>query len=884
MLERAGKAWSRRIADTWAAWERQEGQFKGALTKEGPDPPVYVAAGGEISTGLEIDVRNQNLVGANAQARQGALFPGASWQPRFGSIAVNRKYYDETYEARLFSTLTHEIGHVLGAWTPPRSSSLIDKNEGTWNGAQVVSIHGAPAPFREKSDSEFDFVHSGVCTSLMAYCRHNQAVRPLGPHDIDFAFLADLGMTVTEETDRPETYGLGGWTNNAGFTVSVSRDLQFAWADPQPHYQDDDYHWQNLDVTDLLRVEVDAFGHASIGNPRLSYGEEVPYGTARYVGGLIGAALYRPGLPPVTGDATLAIDLDSLDGLASFTSLLVYPHGEHEIFGSGSLHYPFEVSDNAILGTGTRSTLNAHFFGPEHDEVAGTLRDPRAGLLASFGATADERPNWENVIADANYMRGMARLLGSEDSVEDGWYVYRCGTDSSCESSHYQSTGWTDWTAQDREIVLTATAGWNWRTAARPDREFGFATISRQSEATPDGAHGRHVVDSYLGTLEYAGFGVGFEVTSDEWADPDGLPPAFEHLWVGFQGALSESPPDAAATWSGRMIGYERWTVPDYQNPFVKGLATVTYALADNQVDVAFSEIVSRDGRREVDDFGYQDIPIEPDGTFQEGKITGAFFGSLNEEVAGHFDNNDPRILGSFGARRLPDGATPNQATVDAALANIFENEDWFRVGADVAPPVDRFTGQSDFNGATVSSFALDENADLSLDDMGPWDDYSFHLRGEFDFAGGTTAFGVAHGDELVEPWASGPKPLADLMNNSSLSGTISWSGTLLGISTSDEIVSGKTHLSIEMSTLQGELHFTGLEQWGEELTPGEIGAGAMWGDGDLEYSISVQGNYFFRTDGDNGTVSGSFFGGSHQTAAGVLERSDLRAGFGGTR
>ena len=895
MLERGGKAWSRRIVDTWAAWEREEGDFKGFLVKDvDPVIRVWVGTGGEISTGLEIDVRDEDLDGATGWAYGDFSWAGNSWQPRFGSIEVDREYLQETYEARLFSTLTHEIGHTLGAWAGAHRTEdyapYTDTEAGTWTGPNVVAIHGEPAPFRTKSDSEFDFGHSGVCTSLLAYCRHDQAIRPLGPQAIDFAFLADLGLTVTEETDRPETYGLAGWTNNAGFTVSVSRDLQVHWADLQPLNKLDDYRWPELEFTDLLRVGVDAFGHASTGIPRLSHAEEAPYGKARYVGGLIGAALYRSGLPPVTGDATLAIDLDNLDGLASFTSLSVYPEGAREIFGSGSLHYPFEVSDNAILGTDTRSTLNAEFFGPGHEDVAGTLRDPRAGLLASFGTTVDERPSREEVIAGTDYIVGLARRDAATDPIETSWHEYRCGADSTCESRDQSFEAgawmnWTDWTATERESVLVDTAGWNWRSTARPDRDFGFARVSRQSEATTDGAHGRHFVDGYLGTLEYAGFGAGFEVTSHEWADPDGLPPNFEYLWIGFQGSLSGFSPDATATWSGLMLGYDRGTVPKYQSPLVEGLATVTYSFPDNEVDVAFSEVVSRDGLRTFDDFGYEDVGVRSDGSFHQGKITGAFFGPSNEEVAGQFDSNEPKILGSFGARLSADNATPSQDQINTALASIVETEVGLRVGADVAPPVDRFTGQSDYNGVKVSSYVPDaENEDLSAEDMGPWDDYSFHLRGDFSFVGGTATFGIAYGDELVDPWALGPKPLADLTDNSALSGTISWNGALLGESTSDEIVSGETHLAVEMSTLRGELRFTGLEHWGEKIAPGEMGTGTIWGDGDLKYSVLVHGNSFFRTNGDEGEIVGSFFGISHEGAGGVLERSDLSAGFGGTR
>ena len=370
------------------------------------------------------------------------------------------------------------------------------------------------------------------------------------------------------------------------------------------------------------------------------------------------------------------------------------------------------------------------------------------------------------------------------------------------------------------------------------------------------------------------------------WAGPDGPPPDFEHLWVGFQGALSGSSPDTTATWSGRMIGYNRLTVPNYQNPFVHGLATVTFSLTDHEVDVAFSEIVSRDGRRTVDDFGYENVPVEWDGTFHEGWIAGAFFGSSHEEVAGRFINDDAGgLLGSFGARRIPDDTTPNQEEIATALASIVEVEDGLRVGAGIAPPVDLLTAQGNYNGVALSSFVSRTGAnDLSPDDMGPWDDYSFHLRGDLTFRGGTTAFGVASGDELVQPWASGPKPRANLADNSALSGTVSWNGALLGIGSSGATVGGKARMAVEMSTLQGQLDFTELEDWGEKAVPGALDTSTVWGDGDLDYSIAVHGNAFVRTGGDDGEISGGFFGDAHQAIGGVLERSDLSAGFGGTR
>ena len=381
-LERAGKTWSHRILDTWTTWSVPAGDVKGWLINgNNPEIEVRVGQGGETSTGLEINIVDQDLGGLVGGRANTGTSPDNTREPRFGSIEIDRTTLQEAGEAILFSTLAHEIGHVLGSWTGDLvgHDAHTDTAAGTWSGPRVVAVYGGPAPFQDSSvtrarvgadvyplDSQYDFGHSGVCISLMAYCNGDEAVPAFLPHAIDFAFLADLGLNITEETERPETYGLAGWTEYAAFTLSLSRELEITLANPQPHYDGWVTWWQKLDVVDLLQVEVDVFGHRTTASLRANLS-----GTARYAGGLIGAALYRSGLPPVTGDAGLALDLGSLDGTASFTSLRVHPDGIPETFAGGSLHYPIGLSDNVIIGTGAGLTLQADFHGPGHKEVAG---------------------------------------------------------------------------------------------------------------------------------------------------------------------------------------------------------------------------------------------------------------------------------------------------------------------------------------------------------------------------------------------------------------------------------------------------------------------------------------------------------------------------------
>ena len=90
--------------------------------------------------------------------------------------------------------------------------------------------------------------------------------------------------------------------------------------------------------------------------------------------------------------------------------------------------------------------------------------------------------------------------------------------------------------------------------------------------------------------------------------------------------------------------------------------------------------------------------------------------------------------------------------------------------------------------------------------------------------------------------------------------------------------------MTIQLESLRGALDFTALEKWAPHAGPGALGTGAQWGDGDLSYTILSEGQVIVDTGGDDGQITGVFFGDSHQRVGGTLRRSDLSAGFGGVR
>ena len=175
------------------------------------------------------------------------------------------------------------------------------------------------------------------------------------------------------------------------------------------------------------------------------------------------------------------------------------------------------------------------------------------------------------------------------------------------------------------------------------------------------------------------------------------------------------------------------------------------------------------------------------------------------------------------------------------------------------------------------------EPGDITRDSLGPWNAASFHLRAGLAFPGGSLAFGVTSYNGLGYSWAAGDTPATHLEDNRALSGSATWNGALLGLTPAEDAVAGEARISVNLARLDGRADFMELETWTARI-PGSPGSGTIWGDGDLGYTIAIDGNSFFETGGDDGTLSGAFVGASHEGTAGTLERRDLSAAFGATR
>ena len=172
----------------------------------------------------------------------------------------------------------------------------------------------------------------------------------------------------------------------------------------------------------------------------------------------------------------------------------------------------------------------------------------------------------------------------------------------------------------------------------------------------------------------------------------------------------------------------------------------------------------------------------------------------------------------------------------------------------------------------------------LLADELGPWSETSTHVQGVLEAGDGEVSFGVARRNGLSQPWAEGPTPHAVLEDSASLSGSVRWTGRLLGLTPRSETVAGAATLTVDIATLLGTADFTALRHWEPDVAPGPDDSGSVWLDGDLNYRIEVRGNTFVQTGGDSGTVTGAFFEQGHEGMGGVVVRDDLSAGFGGRR
>lgn len=253
---------------------------------------------------------------------------------------------------------------------------------------------------------------------------------------------------------------------------------------------------------------------------------------------------------------------------------------------------------------------------------------------------------------------------------------------------------------------------------------------------------------------------------------------------------------------------------------------------------------------------------------------------TVNEAYANHGDRQATILvahelihaLGVFGGA---DGHVPDDLEVGSIMGR-HSTLYWVRQWGELQPASLLWPADREALRLLYDRLAPGDPCRCSPSDLGPWSDESLHVHGNGPHAG----FGVALRNGRAEPWAYGYLPDGDLSG----AGVATWNGTLLGLTPQVEAVAGDASLRVDLGTMRGTAEFTALEHWAAGAAPGAARSGATWGDGDLRYAVSVEGNTFREAGGDEGRLTGIFTGRAHEGAAGTLERDDLTAAFGAAR
>ncbi len=320
---------------------------------------------------------------------------GDRFMPYYGNISISSHVHDNLHDGMAHS-VAHEFGHVLGIThygINLYKDTYYDPKAHTWSGPNAMRANGGkPVPLQwvdgrkwwevEEPHAEGarrDASHLGVCSSVMAYCADTNAGG--APSELDFAILADFGFNVLDPKVAAETerYGHAAWGAWAAWGVSVERDLR------------DNFHEAHNDWTpiphDFLQAHADAFGTA----PATALSDNAALrGKAVWNGRLLGVDLGIERLPPVVGDAKLRVDLGEMDGELRLRNLTVHLGGGGQPirtrpFRQSALQYGIDISGNGFADAGNR--VRGSFFGPDHQEMAGVVKDvrPEVQLLGGFG-------------------------------------------------------------------------------------------------------------------------------------------------------------------------------------------------------------------------------------------------------------------------------------------------------------------------------------------------------------------------------------------------------------------------------------------------------------------------------------------------------------------
>ncbi|MDE0052481.1 MAG: hypothetical protein OXO52_22075 [Rhodospirillales bacterium] len=383
-VERAGKSWSYRLRDVLGPHL----SYDEVITRLGraPDEDNILRVVPRNVDGILIDFDSDfqnpawDFVWGYSRGRfRTTQVEGNNFTVRTGWIEIAAQDINRGSDW-LAHMASHEMGHAIGhtaselnvgpnAHPDYREDTIaryVDFNRGIWTGPAVTAANGGRyVPFQEL-DGEIDFGHLGACVMIMSYCGDPIEI----PHEMDFAFMRDIGYTVEDSyPTEPEQYSYGAWAEHSAWEVLAARTMRFS----------------TFHVTDRIDVEANVFG-----TPSSSDFANAHTGTLTWNGSLLAADLTR--YSPVFGNAQITLSADDLDGTAEFTDLRTVRdvNGQALLVGwrRTTLAYDLTVGENGFMDAD--ENVNGTFYGPNHEEVAGILSDDIEHIHGAFGGTRGE--------------------------------------------------------------------------------------------------------------------------------------------------------------------------------------------------------------------------------------------------------------------------------------------------------------------------------------------------------------------------------------------------------------------------------------------------------------------------------------------------------------
>ncbi|MBC6408785.1 MAG: hypothetical protein GDA40_12215 [Rhodobacteraceae bacterium] len=416
-------------------------------------------------------------------------------------------------------------------------------------------------------------------------------------------------------------------------------------------------------VGDSPPAILDSFGDASGGEPSEN---------ATYKGAMVGKSSGNGHLDVLVGDAALTFYANDPTVTLNVTNIFNVDKGMPHSRTWLSFEYEHLRSRSSGYITPNFGNLSAHFYGPNHEEIAGHFE--HGNIFGAFGVKRQEpSPAWRELW---RAKAAIEALLDDGDdatlnNTRDGSFAGINPTATTIDGTNYQfsdlSCGFhynadrLGCTSSASGIEHTLYLWANLRGGDPGDlREVGGIQLTDVEAAAGDVA-ARHDEESdvrrFGAWMDHAGFYLYTDVRV-YGSIIDGHALAIADSF----GNASDNRPSGDATYKGAMVGSPLAIYQDYGDVLV-GDAALGYTASTGAVTLDFTKITNIDGGSVpggITSLSFADVnPVAgSDGAITSNNssagLSGHFYGPNHEEVAGRF--NHKGITGAFGVKQQ---ATP---------------------------------------------------------------------------------------------------------------------------------------------------------------------------------------------------------------------------------